>query len=99
MGEVLVTSIPGIATGRVSLPNFLKWLAAGSSIDLEAEQVRWMQEWEVHCKECQRQQFRRRGLLVLALIAEPFQREWVEVLLDVTWSAWRELIATLQRQT
>mmetsp|Transcript_1938 Transcript_1938/g.3618 ORF Transcript_1938/g.3618 Transcript_1938/m.3618 type:complete len:225 (-) Transcript_1938:51-725(-) len=43
-------------------------------------------------------QGRRRGVLALALIAEPLQKEWSEVFLDLAFSAWFECLASRQRE-
>jgi len=49
---------------------------------------------EARCQERQRQQLRRRAIMMLSLIAEPLKLQWDEAFLDVAWSAWREVLDT-----
>eukprot|EP00435_Cladocopium_sp_Y103_P019082 s2279_g4.t1 len=58
--------------------------------------------WHVEFLEqnaLQRQKrLRSRALLSLALLAEPMERQWREIYLDVAWSAWQQVIGDEKRQ-
>eukprot|EP00933_Yihiella_yeosuensis_P035071 TRINITY_DN28526_c0_g2_i1.p1 TRINITY_DN28526_c0_g2~~TRINITY_DN28526_c0_g2_i1.p1 ORF type:complete len:222 (-),score=39.93 TRINITY_DN28526_c0_g2_i1:35-700(-) len=51
---------------------------------------------ETHESSKKEKFLRRRAIFALALISEPFQREWLEIHLDLVWTAWKDFIEDLR---
>eukprot|EP00930_Biecheleria_cincta_P050183 TRINITY_DN35361_c0_g1_i1.p1 TRINITY_DN35361_c0_g1~~TRINITY_DN35361_c0_g1_i1.p1 ORF type:complete len:230 (-),score=24.02 TRINITY_DN35361_c0_g1_i1:120-809(-) len=72
-------------------------MAAASSQSKRESESRCLQlrtQWNVHQRRVYHDSLRRRGVLALALISEPLQRQWTEVFLDSCLQAWLSLVRT-----
>lgn len=63
----------------------------------EALHATWQREWEGHRRKRNTQRSQRRAVLTLALIAEPLQLQWGEVLQDTTFLAWKDAVSEAHR--
>ncbi|CAK9095803.1 unnamed protein product [Durusdinium trenchii] len=90
--EVVAESVPKELDGQTSFFQLMSWLypSAKQAIDIEE----WQALRRQHCSWAKRCH----SLLVLSLIAEPFQHFWREVFLDLAWSAWAGAVAGTRRR-
>lgn len=97
--DLLLDVIPRDQSGHVSLEGLVSWIFPATS---ERGDATPLQEWQEEWKVCQRQKHehvaRCRALLVLSLIAEPFQHCWREVFLDLAWWAWSSIVLDSKRR-
>jgi len=63
----------------------------------EALPATWQLEWEVHNRKRNTQRSQRRAVLTLALLAEPLQLQWDEVLQDTTFMSWKDAVSEARR--
>merc|ERR1711971_1037830 len=91
--QLSLQALPCDADGRISVDYFLDWLYRSPS-----QTACWQQAWEALYRERTQQQLRRRSILMLTVLAEPLQREWNEVFIDVAWSSWSEAYLFEKRQ-
>lgn len=63
----------------------------------ESNHANWQHEWEIHHRRRHKQQLQRRAVLVLALVAEPAELQWDEVLQDTVFMAWKDAVEEARR--
>ncbi|CAK9082578.1 Sperm-associated antigen 1 (HSD-3.8) (Infertility-related sperm protein Spag-1) [Durusdinium trenchii] len=97
--EVVAESVPKELDGQTSFFQLMSKVRFLSSwLYPSAKQAIDIEEWQAlrrqHCSWAKRCH----SLLVLSLIAEPFQHFWREVFLDLAWSAWAGAVAGTRRR-
>ncbi|CAJ1339705.1 unnamed protein product [Effrenium voratum] len=87
--ELLIAKLPK-EDGQVSFSGLMSWIFPQPAVRVA--------EWEARHTLWRQRAARRRGLLALSLISEPFEHCWREVFMDLAWSAWADVAAENRRR-